>query len=102
MEIYEFNKLLRSIKDKKAEESKKNIASYTGYINEVLKLLKEYKGPFFDRNQKFLEANNYLIAQNNSLVNVLPTIKDPDLRTLLNFLIVLVFQEIFVEFLEPV
>ena len=85
---YEFNKLLLSIEDKKTDESRRNIISYKGYINEVLNLLKEYKGSFFDRNQKLLEANNFLTAQNNNLVNVSSSVKDSNLRTLLNFLVI--------------
>lgn len=85
---YEFSSLLRSIKDKKIGDSRKHIKNYTHSMKQISELLHSYNGPFFDRNQKFLETKNFLVAQNNTIANYLPSIKDNDLRTLLNFLVI--------------
>ncbi|MFH1827593.1 MAG: hypothetical protein ABH812_04200 [bacterium] len=88
---YEFNKLLQFIKDKKTDEVKKSVYIYTNYITQVLNYLKQYNQSFFDRNQKFLETQNYLTAQNNSLFNILSQdgeqIKNSSIEVLLNFML---------------
>jgi len=95
---YEFSGLIRSIRDKKTDQSKKYINSYTGSMNEILGLLRSHNGSLFDRNQKFLETKNFLVAQNNIIVSYLPGIKDNDTRTLLNFLVI--FQNKSLDFIN--
>jgi len=84
---YEFNKLLQLVKDEKTDDVKISVDNYAKYISQILNLLKNYSGSFFDRNQKFLETINYLVAQNNSLSSKIQTIKDSDIKVLLNFLL---------------
>ncbi|PIR79702.1 MAG: hypothetical protein COU25_04050 [Candidatus Levybacteria bacterium CG10_big_fil_rev_8_21_14_0_10_35_13] len=67
----ELARFIQEVKDNKIDDAKINRDNYLRDIKNVLKMLEDYEGSFFNKNQKLLETKNYLVAQNNSILKLL-------------------------------
>lgn len=95
-----FVDLMTALKNENYALAKKNITRYITSSENTEKLLKEYEGNFLDKNNKYMEARNFLVSQNGVLSSYLNSHSLSDLEDRVRLYFLLSLQDKELEFLE--